>query len=473
MSGGAASGAASARRSLGGVVGATAWRRCCCLRRRSCVGSRIVRDGSSPTRKCWSTASDALRDQQYAPILAAHRAALETPFGTSWKGAAKPDVVLVEFFDYACPYCKASNPARRPAAATRIRACAWSIASCRSSGRTASPRARLSLAARKAGRFRQFHDSPVGRRAARARDALPPRQRGRGSGRHRAEPGSRGGTPAATSSSPARSARPARRVRRRRPGDEQRRRLRRAQAGDRRTRRARRGSRIQPFPHGIAAADRHALPAARSCEPVADSRQAEQPAVGDRQAASRTGHGSGRNRPPAATDRAEGRRRRLRTAPSARRGRRILGQRIAAMAIAAIRHQPGRRLHISRDQLPRALAARPRSARPRRHKATQAAIQRQRRRQPRIAMRDIVALEPSLRQRTHLPVRRRAGSTASPRSADSPLRRPPYATRTVTSNHMRLRQARRSSPALEALRDHIPFGRSLAAGRRLGVLDRR
>ena len=27
-----------------------------------------------------------------------------------WKGAAKPDVVLVEFFDYACPYCKASNP---------------------------------------------------------------------------------------------------------------------------------------------------------------------------------------------------------------------------------------------------------------------------------------------------------------------------------------------------------------------------
>ena len=33
------------------------------------------------------------------------------PFGSSWKGSAKPDVTLVEFFDYACPYCKASNPA--------------------------------------------------------------------------------------------------------------------------------------------------------------------------------------------------------------------------------------------------------------------------------------------------------------------------------------------------------------------------
>ena len=53
---------------------------------------------------------DALRDAQYAPVLAANRAAIETPFGSSWKGAAKPEVTLVEFFDYACPYCKASNP---------------------------------------------------------------------------------------------------------------------------------------------------------------------------------------------------------------------------------------------------------------------------------------------------------------------------------------------------------------------------
>jgi hypothetical protein len=41
----------------------------------------------------------------------ANRTALETPFAALWKGAAKPDVTSVEFFDYACPYCKASNPA--------------------------------------------------------------------------------------------------------------------------------------------------------------------------------------------------------------------------------------------------------------------------------------------------------------------------------------------------------------------------
>ena len=39
-----------------------------------------------------------------------HRAALERPFHSAWAGAADGDVVLVEFFDYACAYCRASNP---------------------------------------------------------------------------------------------------------------------------------------------------------------------------------------------------------------------------------------------------------------------------------------------------------------------------------------------------------------------------
>ena len=89
-----------------------------------------------PTRQILSDAVDALRDAQYAPILAANRAAVETPFASSWKGAAKPDVTLVEFFDYACPYCKASNP-HVERLLRRIRGCAWSIASFRSSARTA------------------------------------------------------------------------------------------------------------------------------------------------------------------------------------------------------------------------------------------------------------------------------------------------------------------------------------------------
>lgn len=40
--------------------------------------------------------------------IAAHRAALEAPFAGAWAGAADGDVVLVEFFDYNCPFCRQS-----------------------------------------------------------------------------------------------------------------------------------------------------------------------------------------------------------------------------------------------------------------------------------------------------------------------------------------------------------------------------
>ena len=79
-------------------------------------GAATFSAAGSSGRACWpipqilSDTVDALRDAQYAPVLAANRAAIETPFASSWKGAAKPEVTLVEFFDYACPYCKASNP---------------------------------------------------------------------------------------------------------------------------------------------------------------------------------------------------------------------------------------------------------------------------------------------------------------------------------------------------------------------------
>src|SRR5204863_1301151 len=72
--------------------------------------SKIVRQGLLADPKILTDTIEALRDAQYAPVLAANRSAIETPFGSSWKGAAKPQVTLVEFFDYACPYCKASNP---------------------------------------------------------------------------------------------------------------------------------------------------------------------------------------------------------------------------------------------------------------------------------------------------------------------------------------------------------------------------
>ena len=55
-------------------------------------------------------AMERLRSRDTAQVVAQHRTALETPFHSAWAGAADGDVVLVEFFDYACGFCRASNP---------------------------------------------------------------------------------------------------------------------------------------------------------------------------------------------------------------------------------------------------------------------------------------------------------------------------------------------------------------------------
>lgn len=57
-----------------------------------------------------SEAMDRLRSRETADLVEQNRSALETPFHSAWAGAADGDVVLVEFFDYACGYCRASNP---------------------------------------------------------------------------------------------------------------------------------------------------------------------------------------------------------------------------------------------------------------------------------------------------------------------------------------------------------------------------
>jgi protein-disulfide isomerase len=131
------------------------------------ISSRIVRQGLLADPKILSDAVDALRDAQYAPVLNANRAAIETPFASSWKGAAKPEVTLVEFFDYACPYCKASNPSvdRLVQEDKGLRVVYRELPILGPDSVTA---ARLSLQASKLGRFAQFHDSlwAAGRPAA-------------------------------------------------------------------------------------------------------------------------------------------------------------------------------------------------------------------------------------------------------------------------------------------------------------------
>jgi protein-disulfide isomerase len=102
--------------------------------------------------------ADLLRDKQMAPVVEQHRAALETPFGSSWEGSPNPDVTLVEFYDYACGYCRASLPILdrlvREDPKLRVVYREFPIL-----GPDSEAAARLSLAASRAGRFQRFHDA--------------------------------------------------------------------------------------------------------------------------------------------------------------------------------------------------------------------------------------------------------------------------------------------------------------------------
>ena len=158
------SNAASARQGgfgaaiVGGMVGSVLTAALLFFAAPGVLSSRIVREGLLADPKILTDTVEALRDAQYAPVLAANRAALETPFASSWKGAAKPEVTLVEFFDYACPYCKASNPAidrlLREDKGLRVVYRELPIL-----GPDSVTAARLSLEASKLGRFARFHDT--------------------------------------------------------------------------------------------------------------------------------------------------------------------------------------------------------------------------------------------------------------------------------------------------------------------------
>jgi protein-disulfide isomerase len=55
-------------------------------------------------------AMEKLQGKRTGAVVSENRAAIETPYAGAWEGAAKGDVTLVEFFDYACGYCRAALP---------------------------------------------------------------------------------------------------------------------------------------------------------------------------------------------------------------------------------------------------------------------------------------------------------------------------------------------------------------------------
>lgn len=143
---------------VGGVIGAALVAAILILAVPQFLGTRIVREAMLSDPQILVETADALRDQQYAPTLNANRAAIETPFGSGWKGSAKPDVTLVEYYDYACPYCKTSNPhlERLIKEDKNLRVVFKELPIL---GPDSVAAARFSLAAARDGKFAKFHDT--------------------------------------------------------------------------------------------------------------------------------------------------------------------------------------------------------------------------------------------------------------------------------------------------------------------------
>lgn len=55
-------------------------------------------------------AMERLQERRMTQMISSIRDDLETPFEGAWIGAADADVTVVEFFDYACGFCRTSLP---------------------------------------------------------------------------------------------------------------------------------------------------------------------------------------------------------------------------------------------------------------------------------------------------------------------------------------------------------------------------
>ncbi|QDP19008.1 DsbA family protein [Sphingomonas xanthus] len=142
----------------GGIVGAALTAAAIVLAGPALFGDRLVRTALVNNPDMLVDAGEALRAQQASSALSPIRAALEQPFYSSWKGAAEPDVTMTYFYDYACGYCRQSNPdiERLLKEDQGLRVVYRELPIL---GPDSVAAARVSLAASKAGKFAQFHDT--------------------------------------------------------------------------------------------------------------------------------------------------------------------------------------------------------------------------------------------------------------------------------------------------------------------------
>lgn len=70
---------------------------------------KIVRDTLMEQPEIIPEAINRMQEKEVEKLLASNREAIETPFAGAWAGNREGDVVLVEFFDFNCPYCRQSS----------------------------------------------------------------------------------------------------------------------------------------------------------------------------------------------------------------------------------------------------------------------------------------------------------------------------------------------------------------------------
>ena len=117
---------------------------------------QVIRDYILAHPEIIPEAMTKLQEREAARQVSGSRRALETPFAGAWAGSARPDVTLVEFFDYACGFCRASVPDidRLLKEDPKLRIVFRELPILSAQSEVA---ARVSLATAKQGKFMDFH----------------------------------------------------------------------------------------------------------------------------------------------------------------------------------------------------------------------------------------------------------------------------------------------------------------------------
>lgn len=120
---------------------------------------RIVHDYILEHPEILPQAMERLQAKRVSATIDEYRQEIETPYANAaWEGAKDADVVVVEFFDYACGYCRASLPdlAKLMAADPRVKIVYRELPILSEQSGAA---ARVSLLAAEQGKYAAFHQA--------------------------------------------------------------------------------------------------------------------------------------------------------------------------------------------------------------------------------------------------------------------------------------------------------------------------